>query len=140
MPRHKSKPANWKDMTPRDRCEWRLEAGTNKTGFIGVTEHANGTFTAKIYNREKGKSEHIGTARSAEAAAELYNMRAAQLYGQASAVNPARTAKPWKSAEQKLVTCRGLLREIVDFKGEFDESLRQRIAASMEKLINEGSI
>lgn len=140
MSNNKSRPANWRDMTPNERSTWRLEAGTNATGFIGVSSKSNGSFTARIYNREIGKVEHIGTSRTAEGAAELYNMRATQLYGPSAAINPARTAKPWKSYELRLMTCRQLLREIVNFKGEFDEGLRQRIAASMEKLTNEGNI
>ena len=75
------RPDDWLEMTPHQRHEWRKKNNTNQTGFVGVTEAADGKFTSKIFCPIREKHLHLGTFFTAKLAGDAYESAFSDIYG-----------------------------------------------------------
>lgn len=70
--------------------QFHKDAGTNKTGFIGVTKvtrHGKIKFQASIRVHGRKNKLWCGQSDKAEEAAKLYDIKARELYGESAVTN-----------------------------------------------------
>lgn len=73
--------------TAREVTEFHKRTHANKTGFLGVKALKDGRFAAYIIEHGKKEKTYCGSAKTAEAAARMYDLRALDLYGAEAVTN-----------------------------------------------------
>lgn len=73
---------------PAAVTQWHKENKTSSSGFLGVQFKAKrGVYEARILVPGRTQKSYAGTAKTAEAAARMYDAKAREVYGPGAAVN-----------------------------------------------------